>query len=557
MRRVWAVGLHPSTLAAAAYLIVTAVTKAQLAGDGPIYAAAIFNRFQSGADGWAFWDAGHLIWRPIGYLVILALAKVTGTAAAAVPLATIGRALILISWAAGALCVVMVPLWLRRLGVSALGALLAAIALMAANGFLQYYQSGLSYIPAIACLVVGLYLLSGDAPSPAASTAAGVSFALAVLLWLPFICALPSALAYPLLRGGLTRGPIRAAARAVAACALLGLTAYGAVLGHLHIASADAFAAWLADASHHITRVSGLPRAAFGFGRSFLNMGTDGALMKRYLLHDPYNPVSFADLLRASLGKLLFFYFVVAAMATMLWRSRAHRPLWFCIAAGIPVLAFAVAWQGGDTERYFPLYPAFLLALGMCFARTRDGLSRGSLAPGAFVALALVVNVPAYSRRAAASAEADIVSRVSTFSDGTLPARSVVVTPSWNDAIVAYFNSGATAGLRLHKTFPIYGLMQPGVEYAPRWRQDFATRALEALDSGGRIWLSRRLLHRRPEPSWGWVEGDDTRLSWSDFPSFFSALALGEVVGGPDGFVEILPTDANYTTLRRYAPLGR
>jgi hypothetical protein len=163
----------------------------------------------------------------------------------------------------------------------------------------------------------------------------------------------------------------------------------------------------------------------------------------------------------------------------------------------------------------------------------------------------VAVNVPVHSRLAFESAGRDFVSRVAAFDDATLPPHSLVVTPSWNDPMVVYFNSGVATSLNLRRRLPLYGLIQPGVDDAPKWPQDFAVRASASLDANGRIWISRRLLSSRPRPEWGWVEGDDPRMSWRDFPRFFQAFELGPAQGGPDGFVEMLPTKTNRDRLQR------
>jgi hypothetical protein len=48
--------------AALAYLIATALTSAHFWGDSVDYAAGVVT-------GWDFWDFGHLLWRPLGWLL--------------------------------------------------------------------------------------------------------------------------------------------------------------------------------------------------------------------------------------------------------------------------------------------------------------------------------------------------------------------------------------------------------------------------------------------------------------------------------------------------------
>ena len=80
--------------------------------------------------------------------------------------------------------------------------------------------------------------------------------------------------------------------------------------------------------------VGGPAPLIFGFARSFINMGDDGILFKRFLLHDPYNPVSLFDLLRLSLFKYLLFY------AFLVWSFKRlvsnPKVLWMCLMTASP-----------------------------------------------------------------------------------------------------------------------------------------------------------------------------------------------------------------------------
>jgi hypothetical protein len=549
--RVLAWSTHPASVCLAAYVLLSLLTDSHLSGDGPEYVASIVNRLHGVRKEREFWDAGHLLWRPIGYVIALGAGALGAPIRSDASAETVSRILITVSWAGGALFAAMLPLWLFRLGISWLGTVLGTLAILSANGFLQYFQGGLPYVPGLACIAVALYALESSHRSWISPALAGAAAATAVLFWLPFVFALPAVLLYPFILQKGDRRQAKLLLLPLATCAAVGILAYGSILAHLHLTSVRDVLDWVSDASHQMTRVKGVSRAVFGFARSFLNMGTDGALIKRYLLHDPYNPVSLGALFRASLFKLIYFYVLLATIAFALARWVSRRIALFCLIAAVPVLAFAVSWQGGDVERYFPLYPSFALALGACITWTPSGASVGRFISGLFVLMMVAVNVPVHSRLAFDSAGRDFVRRVAEFDDATLPPHSLVVTPSWNDPLVVYFNSGVRTSLNLRRRLPLYGLIQPGVDDAPNWPQDFAARVSEALDAKGRIWISRRLLSARPGPDWGWVEGDDPRMSWRDFPRFFEPFELGGALGGPDGFVEMLPTRMNRDRLQQ------
>src|SRR5436305_8510979 len=97
-------------------------------------------------------------------------------------------------------------------------------------------------------------------------------------------------------------------------------------------------------------------------------MGSDGATLKRFLLHDPENPVSLSDLLRTGLWKCALFYSVVVSLLMISLKiPRGRRFLMFFLLNAVPVLSFAIAWRGGDIERYLSLYPPFFLGLAYIF----------------------------------------------------------------------------------------------------------------------------------------------------------------------------------------------
>ena len=126
----------------------------------------------------------------------------------------------------------------------------------------------------------------------------------------------------------------------------------------------------------------------------------------------------------------------------------------------------------------------------------------------------------------------------------------MVVTANWHDELVAYSRANPGRGINARTRLPLYALVTPGAESAPRWRSEFARRALETWKAGGQVWLSRRALAPRPAPTWNWIEGDDPHVSWGDFAPYFSAFDLGPAsVGGPDGFVLVPETTRNVEKL--------
>ena len=73
---------------------------------------------------------------------------------------------------------------------------------------------------------------------------------------------------------------------------------------------------------------------------------------------------------------------------------------------------------------------------------------------------------------------------------------------------------------------------------------------------GGELWLSNRAFSQRPAANWNWVEGDDENVSWKEFSEFFADLKMGELSGGADGFLKVLPSEENKQFLQKLIDSG-
>ena len=531
---------------ALAYTLVTSLTGALYMGDTGDYVASVVTRLEGGY--YAFWDFGHLYWRPLVWLCYRAAGPLAGGDA------RLGVMLVsyALNWVAGLAAALALFAAALRLGARPWVAHATALALVCSNAFLNYAQTGCSYVPGLAALLVGLHLLLGDPAGGrerARGVAAGVSMAVAVGFWLPYVLTLPACLCAPLLLADPWRARLRLVLTAAVACGLVVALSYLAVAaGPLGVHDAAGLRAWVAESSHGITNKGGVARAVFGLARSLVNMGDDGRVFKRFLLHDPYNPVTAADLLRQSLWKLALFYGAAAAVILTLSRTaRARRLLALLALNAAPVFAFAlVLFTAGDIERYLPLYPFMLLGLAAAVGERRApwrGLNHFLVV---CIVVASAVNVWAMRNSVLARQREDVGERVRVLGGRLKPSDRVAVTHFQDD--LASFNNNPRferAGPPVH-TFEV---VTPGTEQATHWRADFAARARQVWREGGEVWLSRRLLAPRPRPEWNWVEGDDRNVSWRDLYGFFSSLDAGEGVGGEDGFVLLARTPPNEAAL--------
>jgi hypothetical protein len=514
------------------YILITSATAALFWGDSVDYAENALN-------GDHFWEFGHLLWRPLGFLLAHTLLPLP---------AFLGG----YNGVPGAVALFLAVAWLCGLGATlSLRSLLGLIVegrwadvttffFVLAQAFLNYCHSGSSYVPGLCFLLLGCRLQAGAARSSDHSTRyallAGTALAMSVLLWVPYVWALPAAGLLPVFLDGFSRSRLRLTLLAATSCAVVGIVVYGTVLIGMGKTSPEQARAWMAESQHGIARISGVARAGFGFPRSFVSMGQDGILFKRYLVKDPLNPVSLTDLLRLSLWKFAFFYVAMLALAVgLLFAPADRRLLGLLIVAAIPNLLFAISWQGGDMERYLALYPFLFVAVGGLLGSKRAPLTCRLLVTAFFV-VAAGINFSALSRPAVAHREAVLDARARELTE--LPNREKALVLSVNDEVG-----------KLRRDFPLnpHGhqlpwtrpVAEPNQADSEKWRGTLRDRVLQTWKDGGEVWVEKRLFEAKPKAEWGWVEGDDPHLKWADIHAVFKELEVGETIGGEDGFVRL------------------
>jgi hypothetical protein len=530
------------------YVLVMYFTAAFFMGDTGHYADVIAGASIDSA----LADFGHLLWLTAAWLVWNAI---HAFAAGEDARARFIIALIAISWTAGLIATVVVYDLALRVGRNLWVATYVAAAFIFSQGFLNFAHTGCAYVTGLALLLVGLWLLLRDeekaAPSRARAAGAGVVLACSVATWFPYILALPGILVTPLLLFGWTQRRWRSMAHATAACAIVGVIVFGSAAAAQGIYDLPRFMQWMSASSHGIT-TGGFTRMVFGFARSFLNMGNDGLLFKRFVLHDPFNPVSLSELVRTSLGKFFAFYIFLAIILTAMTRSaRGRRFLSVVAFCGVPVIAFAWAWQGGDMERYFPLYPAMFLSLA-------DVLSNGHWiwlvrsAAGVFLLLLLFVNGPALSKDTVERKQASALSRIADIERSWKPHSEIATVLSLDDVSAFYWNyplhplslTGFMAQ-RPDQVPAVFDIIERNGPQGTHWRAGFAAVALTVWSRGGDLWVTKEVFAPRPPADSAWVEGDDPTVQWRDVYQFFSQLEPGRSTGGEDGFFLVPPSPAN------------
>lgn len=532
------------------YALLLLLTRTLDQGDTSVYADDLVNWMRG--RGATLWEFGHPIWRPLAAAVLSVVHSDPARATDGVLFEEAARVLTWLSVLGGALAVGLFRAWLARVGVPRWTTVATTIAFAAASAFMSYAQTGSSYAPGVAMLLLGLWALAGDDRQTDRWTiaVASVGFALAVLFWVPLVLGVPgAALSVIILRGDSPRRR-RVALAVCIASALITIAVFVPIAALGGVRSVADLRAWIAESQHGIRGIGGLQRAIVGFGRSLVNMDRLGLVAKRYLIHDPYNPTTFADVARAGLFRLVVLYAVLGAMALALAvKPAGRRALALLIVTAIPVVGFALKWQGGDLERYLAMFPALFLAIGVVVAMLSP---RARTPAAAMVALAMVaLNVPAISRAKRDDQCSTLTSRIQSVPrDTTKP--TLMFTPHELDEISTYRNRCPDAALLKEATAPrVLGFVMANYELASQWRNELARRADSVWAEGGHVWISRRAFVTSPPRSWKWAEGDDPRLHWKEFREYFAQVDIGPPVGGEDGFVELLPTPRTREAVER------
>ena len=534
------------------FLITWACTGAHFMADTNVYAGAIlvhqhglrpddYHRISANP----FWDFGHLLWRPFGWLSFVMSEPFIHLRSEA---GQIILSLMGLDGLAALTCVVFFFLLAEKITEDRWAASFATLAFIFSDAFLNYSHTGTAYPVGLACLMVAMYLsLSGDR-SKGRACVAGVMFALAALFWLPYIFVFPAALGTPLLLYGRDRARLRSVVITVAACAVVGLTVYAFAGAFAGVRTMADLRAWIQASGHGQIQAGAwraLVRFAFSLPRSFINVGGDGIVLKRYLVHDPYARVNLLQVLRLSLWKPTLFYLSAAAVCVKLFRSERGRILLLILAAAVvPIALFSlVLFEAGSIERYLPLYPFIFLTWAYVFAQS-DGKAFAKVLPVLVMAVMGIVNVNAMRSGMLERQKGEALARIRILVP-TLAPNSVLLAVNEQDNLAVFCQNFFLDPIISEHNWEYYDVLEINAARLSTWREDLAWRVLWNWSRGGTVWVPLRLFHDRPDTRWKWVEGDDPRIHWSDLPAFFSQFSLGASMGGEDGFVSLPDNSAN------------
>ena len=534
------------------YVAVILATHYTYFGDTNAYIANIlgFDR-DPAANRQAFWDFGHVLWRSLGWLLFRAcggLIPYTRTGETNLSVAVV---LIAVNILSGLGTVLLLRSIASRF-LRAWTANLVAIAFLCFHAFLNYVQTGAPYIVGLFWITFSVWLAI-RATELSYALLTGITAALAVLFWFPYIVVLPGVLAV-LYCWPSERSTRRFIAAFVTSAAVLGCAVYLLAMAQLHVHTVAGLQQWISASSHGWSQNRRLFRLATGLPRSFLWIGDTGMLIKRYVLHDPYARVSLSQIILQQFWKIALFYAFAIALALILFRSAKARPiLWITLSAVVPVIFFAVViFEPGSTERYLPLYPFLCIAVSYALSCAPENRVAAS-AVGAFLALAVVLNVAALWRASVMNQYRQTAARAASLDHHDASKGLVAVVSQFDDLYLLAGSFPFDPVVRSTMSLKIYEVVVLASDRVRTWKSDFARLAIAAHSKNEPVWVSKRLLAAQPAPAWGWNEGDDPRISWKDLRPFFGSLDYSSDVGGPDGFLQIANSARNQQLLTEAA----
>ncbi len=480
-----------------------------------------------------FWDFGHLAWRPLLWIVFRSPSSPAEVLRAF-------HILDLASSVAG-----LIGLWFTvatlRLFISrVVPVVLISAVLSFSQAVLTHSKGSCAYIYGFTALSIAFYRIVAAEKLGRTdwwgAAIPGSFMALAVCLWFPYILAVPGTLCAPILLSEGEKKRWGVVLKATIICALLGSLGYGAVAAHLGIRNASGFISWAAQSSHGVT-TSGLSRVFFGLCRSFIALGEGGAhgvAFKRFLHHDPYNPVTIWQLLDWTFRKIVLFYIFFALVLRSLSKSTPGRRVFGqLLAVALPVLVFAFYWAGTDLERYLPLFPALIVALGLGLDEMRFPSMTACVAC-VFILVLIVSNFLAFSSRVR---ERQLQQLTETVRDlnSTLPSKSLVLLSPMDPLQRIYWDFPEALPLAEHQ-LTLERLVDLGTTDSPRWHTRVCSEMREAWSKQASVVIRSSLLQERPAQNSPWVEGDDPRVRWRDINNFTSRFELGSRAANTDFF---------------------
>lgn len=528
------------------YLIAIVLTDGHYWGDSADYVDSVISYEQG--DYYHFWDFGHLFWRPLGWAIWSIFVDQTNEELLRMGITSAFQTLV---HGAGLISVILFTRIVEIFNLRKTAAIVAVVGFILAHAFLNYSQTANSYIPGLMCYLAGLVLAVGQGShkSLLRPFLSGIFLAFSFCFWIAFMWVLPAAFLAALVLYGLDRVQLKNLFVSVGAFSITLGVCYGITLVILGIYDVQSLLNWITNAAHQ-DETRGVMRVFFGTARSFVYMGNDGMLFKRFLLGDPLNPVSIADLLRSSLVTFAAFYGTVALVAWTLFRNPDNRRFLVLLAISVlPIFLFATQHGGGEIEWHLAHFPFSFAALGLAIQNPVHRAVKYIIV--GVVLLFSLINFTAMTIWRMDSIKTHHLARIESLMTAAQKTDTFFLI-NWQDDLMNFNRAFPYEPLNARGDYRFNVVVTPGTGQTKQWKEEFAVRSIHAWDTGNSVWLSNRGFAEIPKSDWNWTEGDDQNVRWHEFPGFFNELDIGERLGDENGFSLILPSEKNREFLQPY-----
>jgi len=529
------------------YILLIALTEPPFIGDTPFYAGQL--AAAPGLSSPVLWEFGHILWRPIGFILSPLFQAAIPDHIAWTHELKISYGLICLTVLSGLISTVLIYDLSRRILRHPLWAMLPVFVLVCGDAFLSYSHSGMPYIPAVAALTGGLWLqLVPKADQRGGQVtllwSSACLFGIACLLWFPFVFVLPAAVCarkfVPLRNGGRWEWTQAFAVLVIAGGVVTAGVVTAAFMAGVH--SISGFRLWMSAASHEWHQNRQWLRAVSGCPRLLIDLARDGINLKRFTFKDPYNPVSAAVIVRLMLWKIGLFYAFLAAVAVLAWTSARTRPVLILAAfAGLPLLAFAVLlFEPSSPERFLPVLPFLLLAVAAAWAVAPTPGMKTKWLRGVIVVFVLalpVMNWPGFAGSFSPESR-QAHARLDDLRKSAQP-DDVLVTINLQDPVIQLIDQSLFDSANRPAPFRNHWLITIAAEHAHLWRQQFAAFVLQNWRENRNVWVTKGAVADRPDPDARWVEGDNPAVHWKDIATFFRSIQFDQQTARPDGFLRM------------------
>jgi chromate transport protein ChrA len=505
-----------------------------------------------------FWDFGHALWRPMGYLVYICAGGPLTAMFAGNQIFAAAASLIVWSIAGALFAAVILYLLVVRLTGRPDIAALVTIGFISTHAVMNFQLTGCAYLAGISCQVAALYYvytaLQVGRTALRRAIVGGLLLGFSVCIWFPFILLLPGYLCFALLwRDQSTELPFAARLRVLAtaclAVAVVVAAVYLPVMTFRQIRTGSQFRQWMETNRYGIQPTRGFARMLFGVPRGFLWLGEGNSVLKQALLHPRRGAT--ADVLRVA-WKPVAVYLVLAVLVFRLRTSDWGRRMLVCLsAAAIPVVIFAAfLFDPSPPERYLGIYPLLFASIGLVLAR-QPWAHASRIIFVLFFGAMMATNLwamwgfwPETGNAQQTIARLESVNR-------QVSERDLILFPSFQDDGLRFvdgrpFHPASRFRLNLLTAVPI------GKVDSANWKPAMSKTILATWQHGGRVWLSARMIQENPSPQW-WIEGDENRVRWAEVSRFYRGLDIAESVGGEDGFLELAQSPHNLALLQEIA----